>query len=223
MVYYDIHTHHLPVHPEDIAIVNRLVPTLDAGSHLEQAMSRLNARTGLFCSVGIHPWYIYSVEEQLAELERQTSFPNVVAIGETGLDKGAEAPLDRQQEIFKASASLAESTGLFLIIHCVKAWGELIASKKELKPRMPWVIHGFRGNAILAGQLIRQGFYLSFGEYFNPGAVRAAWPCRLFAETDDREIDIRTVYRNLSASLDLSPEQVAAQIARNAHDILHLP
>ena len=85
MVYYDIHTHHLPVHPEDAAIVNSLVPTFDV-------------ETGLFRSVGIHPWYIYNVEEQLAELKRQVSFPNVVAIGETGLDKGAEAPLDCQLE-----------------------------------------------------------------------------------------------------------------------------
>ena len=57
MVYYDIHTHHLPVHPEDAAIVNSLVPTFDV-------------ETGLFRSVGIHPWYIYNVEEQLAELKR---------------------------------------------------------------------------------------------------------------------------------------------------------
>ncbi len=121
MVYYDIHTHHLPVHPEDAAIVNSLVPTFDVG-------------TGLFRSVGIHPWYIYNVKEQLAELKRQVSFLDVVAIGETGLDKGAEAPLDCQREIFRASASLAENAGIFLIIHCVKAWDELIASKKELKP-----------------------------------------------------------------------------------------
>ena len=146
-----------------------------------------------------------------------------MAIGETGLDKGAEAPLDCQREIFRASASLAENAGIFLIIHCVKAWDELIASKKELKPRVPWIIHGFRGNATLAGQLIRQGFYLSFGEYFNPGAVREAWPGRLFAETDDREIDIRTVYRNLSVSLNLRLEQFAGQIAENVRDILHLP
>ena len=173
MVYYDIHTHHLPVHPEDVAIVNSLVPTFDV-------------ETGLFRSVGIHPWYIYNVEEQLAELKRQVSFPNVVAIGETGLDKGAEAPLDCQREIFRASASLAENAGVFLIVHCVKAWDELIASKKEL-------------------------------------AVREAWPGRLFAETDDREIDIRTVYRNLSVSLNLRLEQFAGQVAENVRDILHLP
>lgn len=210
MVYYDIHTHHLPVHPEDVAIVNCLVPA--SGD-----------RTGAFHSVGIHPWYIYNVEEQLVGLKRQAMLSGVVAIGETGFDKLAEASLECQQEIFKVSAAFAEDLGFFLIIHCVKAWDELIASKKELKPRMPWVIHGFRGNATLAKQLIRQGFYLSFGEHFNPEAVREAWPGCLFAETDDREIDIRTVYRNLSTSLSLRPEQLAGQIAENVRDILHLP
>ena len=73
MVYYDIHTHHLPVHPEDAAIVNSLVPTFDV-------------ETGLFRSVGIHPWYIYDVEEQLADIEAAgLMLPDVVAIGETGL------------------------------------------------------------------------------------------------------------------------------------------
>ena len=88
MVYYDIHTHHLPVHPEDAAIVNSLVPTFDV-------------ETGLFRSVGIHPWYIYNVEEQLAELKRQVSFPDVVAIGETGLDKGAEGFLPLLWRVFQ--------------------------------------------------------------------------------------------------------------------------
>ena len=101
MVYYDIHTHHLPVYPEDVAIVNCLVPVLDAGSHPGQVISRLekadtagclcdpasSAGTGLFHSVGIHPWYIYDVEEQLTDLKRQAMLPGVVAIGETGLDK----------------------------------------------------------------------------------------------------------------------------------------
>lgn len=203
MVYYDLHTHHAPVHPEDVAVVNT------------------NVGTG-YRSVGIHPWYIYNVEQQLAELRRQAVQPGVVAIGETGLDKLADTPLQLQQEIFKTSVSLSEDLGLFVIIHCVKAWDELIALKKELKPRMPWVIHGFRGNDVQATQLICQGFYLSFGDRFNPEALRVAWPDRLFAETDDRQIDIRSVYNSLSDSLNLPPEEFAMQIAGNVHAILHL-
>ena len=100
MVYYDIHTHHLPVHPEDAAIVNSLVPTFDV-------------ETGLFRSVGIHPGIYITWKNSLAELKRQVSFPDVVAIGETGLDKGAEAPLDCQREIFRRRPLLPKMPASF--------------------------------------------------------------------------------------------------------------
>lgn len=110
-----------------------------------------------------------------------------------------------------------------MIIHCVKAWDELIALKRALLPKMPWVIHGFRGNAQLAKQLIREGFFLSFGKYFNKEAVQVAWPDYLFVETDDRHVDIRSVYTDISASLGLSIEVFVRQVAENVHKILLFP
>ena len=105
----------------------------------------------------------------------------VVAIGEAGLDTLAESPMDLQKEVFLAQANLAEETHKPLIIHCVKAWADLIACKKAVKPEMPWIIHGFRGNGELASQLVRLGFYLSFGDRFNPslcvphGLISFSW------------------------------------------------
>ena len=237
MQYYDIHTHHQPQHPEDIAVLNYIVPAPDAGSpgqlpvsaapNGEAACSLCAPASGverrLFFSVGIHPCYIYNVEEQMAELERLAADPRVVAIGECGLDKLAATPLNVQQLLLKRLALFAEKSGIFLLIHCVKAWAELIAVRKEVKPSIPWVIHGFRGNGELAKQLLKQGFYLSFGEYFHPEAVRAAWPDRLFVETDDREIDIRLFYTRLAGVLSLPPEEVAAQIEKNVCQTLCFP
>lgn len=208
MIYYDIHTHQPSVHPEDIAIVNTIVK--DEGDLLLPAQ---------WCSVGIHPWYIYNVREQLSLLESALSDPSVVAIGEAGLDKLAEAPLDIQQSTFREQALLAEKVDKPFIIHCVKAWAELIAMKISVKPHVPWIVHGFRGNAELAGQLIRQGFYLSFGEHFNPQALQAAWPDHLLAETDDKEIDIRSVYRLIAASLHISLEELGIILERNVQNI----
>lgn len=218
MTYYDIHTHQPSVRPEDIAIVNTIVeaghsPESDEANNLEASLSP-NYR-----SVGIHPWYINNVHVQLAELEMLVFQPGVVAIGEAGLDKLAEPPLNIQEEVFLAQIALSEETGKPLIIHCVKAWAEIIEIRKRLKPRLPWVIHGFRGNSDLARQLLRQGLYLSFGEHFNPDALRVAWPGSLFAETDDKTDDIRSVYRQIACALDFSPEQVAAQIAENVRNI----
>lgn len=208
MIYYDIHTHQPSVHPEDVVIVNTIIK--------ENCDFSIPAQ---WCSAGIHPWYIYNVREQISCLESIVSSSAIVAIGEAGLDKLMETPLDIQQDVFLKQAVLAEKMNKPLIIHCVKAWGELIAIRKVVKPHVPWIIHGFRGNGELAQQLISQGFYLSFGEHFNPAALQAAWPDRLFAETDDKELDIRAVYRQMASSLQLSLEMLTSVLEKNVHRV----
>ncbi len=207
MIYCNIHTHSLSIYPDDITIVNQIV---------KEDIIHINAPLQ---SIGIHPWYIYNVREQMDKLSKLLSARDYIAIGEAGFDKTVQTPLDIQEEVFLLQAELAEQKEKPLIIHCVKAWNELIASNKKAKPRMPWVIHGFRGNGILAEQLIRQGFYLSFGEYFNPEALQVAWPAKIFAETDNKTIDIRTVYNNLASSLNLSLETFSQQINKNVQTI----
>ena len=209
MIYYDIHTHQPAVGLEDIAIVNKII-----GKGQEE-----RSLPGQWCSVGIHPWYINNVQEQLSCLESVVLSPSVVAIGEAGLDKLTETSLKIQQDVFLEQAALAERVGKPLVIHCVKAWSELVAARKSVKPHMPWVIHGFRGNAELALQLTAQGFYLSFGEYFNPQALQVVWPRCLFAETDDREVDIRSVYRTMASSLQIPLEEFAATLEKNVRNV----
>lgn len=214
MGYYDIHTHQMPFHKEDIAIINRIVSPM--GDMRPDPFPDTVIR-----SYGIHPWYIYNVKEQIDRLRALASGPGVVAIGEAGLDTLAESPMDSQKEVFLVQAQLAEETHKPLIIHCVKAWADLIACKKTVKPKMPWVIHGFRGNGALASQLVRLGFYLSFGGRFHPSALRAAWPDSLFLETDDKSIDIREVYQQVAEALDIPEEKLRTQIATNI-SIFHL-
>lgn len=214
MGYYDIHTHQIPFHKEDIAVINRIVSPMGD-------MQPGSLPDTVIRSYGIHPWYIYNVKEQMDLLRVLVSGSGVVAIGEAGLDTLAESPMDLQKEVFLAQANLAEETHKPLIIHCVKAWADLIACKKAVKPEMPWIIHGFRGNGELASQLVRLGFYLSFGDRFNPSALRAAWPDFLFLETDDKSIDIRGVYQNVAEALDIPEEKLRIQIAKNV-SIFHL-
>lgn len=206
MRYYDIHTHQVPVHPEDVAIINTIVTTaVEVELYPSQSLR----------SYGIHPWHIYNVGEQMERLRVLVSGAEVVAIGEAGLDKMAKSPMGLQKEVFLAQAFLAEEIHKPLLIHCVRAWEELIVCQKEVRPEMPWIIHGFRGNGELAAQLIAQGFYLSFGERFNPSAVRAAWPESLFVETDDKPVDIRLIYRYIAESLQATEREVLDQITRN--------
>lgn len=211
MKYYDIHTHRMPSGDEVSAIVNIMIGT--AG---EIPAPGDPDKLPLYCSCGIHPWYIGDSSQQFDTLKRWASRPDCVAIGEAGLDKRRGAPMRIQLTLFEVQARLAEEVGKPLLIHSVKAWPELIAAKKRLSPAQPWVIHGFRGNGTLAAQLLDQGFRLSFGARFHPEAARAAWPAWLFAETDEAiAAGIREVYALLAEALEVSPVILAAQLAAN--------
>lgn len=217
MLYYDIHTHQAPQHPEDKAVVNTIV-IKKSFECLREEM----AEGGSWHSAGIHPWYIYNVREQLECLQSLLDKGALVAVGEAGFDKLAATPMALQQEVFIRQVRMAETYRKPLVVHCVKAWQELIAAKRQIRPSMPWIIHGFRGNGKLAEQLVAQGFYLSFGERFNPLAVHVAWPSRLLAETDDSEIDIRAVYSAIATSLSVTEEELAFQIEKAMHSLFPL-
>ena len=200
MDFFDIHTHHSAT---DTAIQSCHTADLPQG----------------WCSLGIHPWYIETDFSQQMERMYGEKLPeNVVAIGEIGLDKNIQTPLSVQQSVLQEQIYIAEERALPLVIHCVRAWDELLLAYKKSKKSVPWVIHGFRGKGTLAAQLLRQGFYLSFGTHFQAAAVREAWSEKLFAETDETP-PINTVYEQLSASLGLPLAVIAPQIRRNVRDV----
>ncbi|MDH6305010.1 TatD DNase family protein [Parabacteroides sp. PF5-5] len=211
--YCDIHTHQLSAHPDCIAIVNRIIKE---GRNEEWKQEPISPP---FLSLGIHPWYITNVSEQLGYLKKEIANPKVVAIGEAGLDKLADTSFDVQLSVFTSQAQLAEDMRKPLIVHCVKAWTELLAVRKQINPKSPWIIHGFRGNKELSRQLINHGLYLSFGKYCNPEALREVWRDRIFAETDDIDVDIRTIYKQIASSLDVTAEEVVSQIRKNVEDV----
>ena len=199
--YYDLHTHQPPANPDVTAIVS-----VDAGNPV------LNDYP--YCAVGIHP--CYAGMTGFAKLKAIASHPNVVAIGETGLDKFSSTPLRQQEALFTAHIELSGKLHKPLIIHCVKAWQELIRIRKQYMSDIPWIIHGFRGNGNLARQLLQFGFYLSFGRYFNPDALHAAWSLhRLYVETDDSNIGIEDVYQRIASHLSITCETLSSEIHVN--------
>ena len=154
----DIHTHRLPPVP-GTAIANRYPDTFVP-------------EAGAWYSVGIHPWHIPAtitpvVRNEMNVLASLAGHPQVLAIGEAGLDKLADAPMAVQMEVFEYQARLSVELGKPLVIHLVKAMSELLKLKQQIKPANPWIIHGFRGKPALAEECLRHGFYLSFGEKYQ--------------------------------------------------------
>lgn len=211
MKYYNIHTHVKDSSPENIFIFNQVVRTGWEGDP-----------DILYQSIGIHPWYIENEDEQFRILEKEITGKRMVALGEAGLDKMAKTPLNRQREIFLQQALLAEKVQKPVIIHCVKAWDELIALKKEIKPSVAWIVHGFRGKPEQARQLVQHGFWLSFGTYFNPDSLQKAWPERCLAETDEENLSIREVYQQFADSLHIPMELLTTQLRKNVQQVFSI-
>lgn len=114
-------------------------------------------------SVGIHPWDTAEPpsETDWQNMESMARDPRVAAIGECGLDALRGGTPAQQEAIFARQAAIAEATGKFMIIHCVRRYGRIMELKKLFNPSVPWVIHGFRGKPELARQLDAAGFGIS--------------------------------------------------------------
>lgn len=183
--------------------------------HLTEAMPEHFAGRS-FASIGLHPWQAEDLTEGSLLLleEKLLRFPRVVALGEAGLDRICSTPYSKQLYFFREEVKLADRLDLPLIIHLVRAQDDLVRLKKELRPHSPWLIHGFRGKNEQATQLLRLGFYLSFGRHFHSESLALAYgEGRAFLETDDvPNLSIASVYEEASRSLGISLEELREKL-----------
>ncbi len=209
MKLYDIHTHHLSQNESVVSIVSR-----NAGEH--GSFCGLNLQYQLY-SLGLHPWKIRveEVAKNIDYIEKNAIFDSIKAIGECGLDHLCDTPLELQRKVFFAQIRISENLSKPLIIHCVKAFDELIALKKDLKPKQCWIIHGFRGNPQQMKQLLNQDFFLSFGAKFNEETVQKMLLEKMFLETDDSGSEIGPVYQQIASARKMSLPELADQIQKN--------
>lgn len=208
---YNLHTHHFSNSEDVVEVVN-------------QYPHQLNTNFP-YISMGIHPWYIKEErwKNELQIIEKNIHLPQIIAIGECGLDKRIDIPLDMQKKVFVAQLFLAEKYKKPVVLHCVAAYQEVIEIKKELKITVPLIIHGFSKNIQVAKSLLDQGFYLSFGKYLlrNPelSGVLAKMPMdRIFLETDMMEESILDVYNRAEEILGFSIE---TQIEQNFNQVFN--
>lgn len=168
---------------------------------------------GCVYSVGIHPW-LTDHRVDINQLAEAAAHPAVVAIGETGIDHLRGAATNEQKRIFESHIELSERLRKPLILHVVKAVDEILATRKAAKPRMPWIWHGYRGNAVMARQLTGKGIYLSLGERFNPQAAAAIDRDMLLLESDESELTIAEIAERVAASRNEPADAVLLTAAR---------
>lgn len=180
------------------------------------------AVAGVAFTYGIHPWFLNesNYKQLIISVESLITHPDIIAIGEAGFDRLRGPSPELQRRAFEDQIIISEKIRKPVVVHCVRAWDELLAVHKKLKPEMSWLIHGYRGNVKLATQLISKGMYLSFWFDFvlRPGSgdlLRHLPTDRIFLETDGANVDIKNIYDKVASDLDLSVDELKSIILKN--------
>jgi TatD DNase family protein len=145
-----------------IEIAGVLIPGIDAASC--QRAIEMPVLSDLFCAaVAIHPNHTVGTTEEdwhiIADLVRQE---NVVAVGETGLDRyWDDAPIEVQIDWFHRHLELSQETGKPILIHCRDAWDDLLPILHQAG-RLCGVIHAFSGNMEQMFACVELGLHISF-------------------------------------------------------------
>ena len=119
----------------------------------------------LYATVGVHPHDAKDVTaDTLAQLKQLAQNPNVVAIGETGLDFHYNFSKQPDQlRVFAAQLKLAAELNLPVVVHSRNAFEETMGVIEEHGSGLKGVVfHCFSGSPEQAKQVLERGYYISF-------------------------------------------------------------
>lgn len=210
------------------------------------ALARELCRTeaGLYPTAGIHPghaeWFTSAARERIEALARE---PDVVAVGETGLDffRGRETQAG-QLENFAWALDLARRLDKPAVIHCRSAHEETKALVAAC-PGVRAVMHCYGMGPDELPPYLEAGFYISFSGMltypkngFNREAARLVPLERLLVETDSPYLPpqphrgqrnepgfVPAVVAALARERGLSSAELAALTSQNATRLFRLP
>lgn len=180
-------------------------------------------------SFGYHPWYIGERtpdwETKLTAQLNQT--PS--AVGEVGLDRWKpDLPWEGQEDVFIRQLRIARERNLPLSIHCLKAWGPLLAIlQKNALPARGFLLHSFGGSVETMRELASLGGYFSLpGYYARAGKERQRETFRhipierMLVETDapDQSLPAERITHPLPGGLN-HPANLAAVYSFGAETI----
>lgn len=205
----DVHTHALPQQP-GTAIVSTNA-------------DKWQPQPGQWYALGIHPWDIEEDgQRQLEQLRFILSSDvsgQIQMLGEMGLDKLRGPALEIQRSVFIEQLEISLSIGKKPVIHDVHCMTEILAVRRELRTKQPWLIHGFRGGPEQAQQYLRAGCHLSLGLHYRPDTLLSLPMDELFLESDDNPEMLDKLYTDVSLRLNLPVQALKQQVNDN---VLHL-
>lgn len=145
---------------------------------------------GLSATAGVHPHEASTwTPEVAARIEAALAEPEVVAVGETGLDYHYDhSPRETQRAAFAKQLELAERHGLPVVIHSRSADRDMAAMLRDSSARL--LLHSFSSGPLVLTAGLERHAYVSFSgmvtfrSWRDLEAVRAVPDDRLLLETD---------------------------------------
>ena len=196
MAWADHHCH-LPAGDAAAAVINDaraagVEVLINVGTDVEdsgRAIAVAEAHDGVWATAGVHP---HEASSGIDGLESLIGRPEVVAVGEAGLDYYYDhSPRPVQRRVFAAQVELANRRDLPLVVHSRSAWDDTLAVLDHEGMPARTVMHCFTGGPHEAAECLRRGAVLSFSGIVTfpkaPEVREAARACpldRLLVETD---------------------------------------
>jgi len=194
-------------------------------------------------TLGIHPHDVArATEADFQFVERSCAQPNVVAVGEAGLDYYYDhSPREAQREGFARQGALAKRLGKPLVVHVRDAHADCLELLRAEGVERG-VIHCFTGDLAAARGYLDQGFAISLSGIVTykktealQEAVRFVPLDRLMVETDSPFLApipfrgkknepawVAEVAKKVAELKGVSPEELALTAARNTARVFGL-
>ena len=185
--------------------VSRLIVTGASRAHSPKAAELARAHPGtLFATAGVHPHHAteYTVECD-AEMRALQALPEVVAVGECGLDYFRDfSPRPAQRRAFELQLLIGADTGKPLFLHCRDAHADFVAILRQFEGKVgPCVVHCFTGTREELRECLDHDWYIGITGWLCDERrglhLREAVPDipadRLLVETDAPYLLPRTV------------------------------
>lgn len=199
---------------------------------------------GAVACLGVHPWSAAGLDDAARWVdELRARAPKVV--GEIGLDAlwaPDDAARDRQRRLFRDQLALARETDAPVVLHCVRAYPELLAwLERDGVPAAGGMVHAWSGPPDQVERALRLGLAVSFGPMVlrdrarkARGSVARVPDDRLLVETDcpnmlppgetrGEPAHLARVVRELATLRGQQAEHVGQVTAANASRVLRFP
>ena len=243
--WFDNHCHLSENTEEEILKARKalVVGFINVGTDFESscvAIEKARILPDVWATAGVHP---HEAKKGIEGIEDLLGDPNVVAVGEAGLDYHYDySPRADQRKVFAKQVEMANKSNLPLVIHTREAWEETFKILDSEGVPKSTVFHCFTGGTIEAKECLERGAYLSFSGIItfkrSESLREAASECpldRAMIETDspyltpvpfrgkkNEPANVGLVGQELAYLQDKSSEEIAIATTQNALDFYGL-